>query len=118
MQQSVENSVYTNCVLAFLSSFCSDVTKIEVQEAETHDFLTSVLKELFHFCSLAKYEVRYNSCCFIAMLLQDIGEKVQLEVEVIDEMQDVLLERMQVGFLFVYVFVVLYFFRKVKSRFG
>jgi hypothetical protein len=41
------------------------------------------------------YDLRYNSCYFIAIVLQDIGEDVQLEINLIDEIQKVMLERMQ-----------------------
>ncbi|XP_063923186.1 condensin complex subunit 3-like isoform X2 [Zophobas morio] len=95
VRQNIDNGQYTKRVLNFVSMFCADLTKKEQKENQTHEFLTPIIEKTIEWSVTNVYDIRYNSCYFIAMVLQDIGEEVQLEVNLIDEIQRVMLERMQ-----------------------
>ncbi|EFA02258.2 Condensin complex subunit 3-like Protein [Tribolium castaneum] len=89
------SNIFVTRVLTFLSGFCAEITKIETKESGTNHFLTTIMSQVLKCSCLDDYNLRYNSCYFISRVLQDIGGDVQLEVELIDEIQDALLERMQ-----------------------
>lgn len=50
---------------------------------------------IFQFTSADVYHIRYNASLFIALLLQDVGEKIEIHAEALDQIQEAMLRSMQ-----------------------
>ena len=60
-------------------------------------FLFTFLKICFQYHDVANISVRYHVCQFLALILHSIGENIQLNDNICNEIQNVMLEHMEVS---------------------